>query len=439
MARGIVSVAQVETHTHSVAELNALISDALSETFRDQVWVQGEIHGWKTSGRGHAYFTLVEPGTLGQPSAATLSVVLFGGNRRAVDHVLAKVGGLALTDGLDVRIKGEIVFYPPQGRIQLRMTAIDPRHTLGKMAADRDQLLRTLATEGLLDRNRQRPLAAVPLRIGLITSDGSAAAHDMLHELENSGFGWQVSLLDTRVQGIDAVDDIVAALRTAARMDLDVVTIVRGGGSRSDLVAFDHEAVARAIAAMPIPVITGIGHEIDESIADRVAHRSFKTPTACAAFLCEAVTAFGSRCDQLWRIIETRSTDLLDRHDAAIRGAATRVAAGARTTLELEAARLIELRSALSREPTRALERADRHVEALHRHVGALDPARVLARGWSITRTTGGTLVRSIADVAPGTPIDTHLLDGSVTSTVSATTPNSVDTTTTDPTETDRP
>jgi exodeoxyribonuclease VII large subunit len=414
-------VTAVETHTHSVAELNALISDALTGAFPDQVWVQGEIHGYSTSARGHTYFNLVEPGQLGRPSAATLSVVLFGGNRRAVDHVLAKAGGLALADGLEVRIRGEVLFYPPQGRVQLRMTAIDPRHTLGKLTLDRDQLLRVLAAEGLLDRNRARPLSPVPLRVGLVTSEASAAAHDLLDELTRSGFGWKVSLIDTRVQGEGAVDGIVTALRTASRLDLDVVAVVRGGGSRSDLAAFDHEAVARAIATMPVPVITGIGHEIDESVADRVAYRSFKTPTACAGFLCDAVSSYRARCDELWRGLAVRSLDLLEHHDAALRSAAARAASGARTTLELGTARVIELRTAMTREPERALDRSERHVDALERHVGALDPARVLARGWSITRTAEGALVRGVADAPPGTALATRVHDGTVHSTVDPT------------------
>jgi exodeoxyribonuclease VII large subunit len=408
----------VETHTHSVAELNARILDALAGAFPDQVWVQGEIHGYTTSSRGHTYFDLVEPGQLGRPSAATLSVVLFGGNRRAVDHVLRKAGGLALADGLDVRIRGEVTFYPPQGRVQLRMTAIDPRHTLGKMALDRDRLLRLLAAEGLLDRNRSLRLSPVPLRVGLVTSDGSAAAHDVLNELEQSGHGFRVTLVHAQVQGAAAVDDIVAALRTAARLDLDVVALVRGGGARGDLVAFDHEAVARAIATMAVPVITGIGHEIDESVADRVAHRAFKTPTACAAFLCEAVAAYRTRFDDLWRALATRSADLLDRHEARVRSAGARVASGARTTLELDSARLDALRLAMGREPQRVLERSDRHLDALERHVGALDPARVLARGWSITRADDGSLVRSVGDAPVGTRLHTRVSDGTVLSTV---------------------
>lgn len=430
----------METHTHSVAELNARILDALADAFPDQVWVHGEIHGYRTSSRGHTYFDLVEPGQLGRPSAATLSVVLFGGNRRAVDHVLRKAGGLALADGLAARVRGEVTFYAPQGRVQLRMTAIDPRHTLGQMAIDRGRLLQMLAADGLLERNRSLPLSPVPLRVGLITSDGSAAARDLLHELEQSGHPFQVTLVHAQVQGVAAVDQIVRALRTASRIDLDVVALVRGGGARGDLVAFDHEEVARAIATSPVPVITGIGHEIDESVADRVAHRSFKTPTACAAFLCEAVSGYRQRCDDLTRALAARSIDLLERHDARVRSVGARVASGARTTLELASAHLESLRVGASREPLRRLDRADDHLEVLvtglgrdaerildrtaqhldatERHVHALDPSRVLARGWSITRTRDGSLVRTVADAPVGTALITRVSDGSLASTV---------------------
>ncbi|MBK5224623.1 MAG: exodeoxyribonuclease VII large subunit, partial [Acidimicrobiia bacterium] len=412
----------MEAHTLSVAELNARISDALSTAFAEQLWVTGEVHGLKGSPNGHVYFRLVEPGTLGRPTEANLSVVLFRSNARTVEHILARAGGgMRLTDGIEVRIRGEVLFYAPQGRVQLRMTIIDPTHTLGRMAADRDALLRTLALEGLLDRNVRLPLAPVPLRVGLITSADSAAAADVLHQLERSQVGWQVSLIDARVQGAGSVEHVVAALATAARLALDVVALVRGGGSRTDLVTFDSEAVARAIAAMPVPVITGIGHEIDDSVADRVAHRSFTTPTACATFLCEIVAAYRDRCDDLWRAIARSSIDVLAREGADLRNMTARVASGARTTVELSGARVAELHTAVGRAPTRSIDRATAQLEALARHVRALDPQRVLARGWSITRTAEGTLVRHVADAPEGTVLVTSVADGTITSTSTST------------------
>src|SRR5262249_23054504 len=137
---------------------------------------------------------------------------------------------------------------------------------------ERDEVLRRLSADALLDRNATAPLPPVPLRVGLVTSRGSAAAADFLHELELSGFGWQVVVADTRVQGTDAEQSIVAALDRAIAAEVDAVALVRGGGSRTELATFDAEALARAIASSPVPVLTGIGHEVDDSVADRVAH-----------------------------------------------------------------------------------------------------------------------------------------------------------------------
>ncbi len=408
----------MDAHTLSVAQLNRWISDALEGAFPDQVWVRGEIHGMYQSSNGHTYFRLVEPGTLGRPTEASVSVVLFRGNRRAVDHVLARAGGLALSDGLDVRIRGEVQFYAPQGRIQLRMTGIDPTHTLGQLAADRDALLRALAADGLLDRNRRLPFPLLPLRVGLVTSAGSAAAADALHQLERVGHGWDITIVDTRVQGSGSAEHVAAALGVAARLRLDVVLVVRGGGSRTDLVTFDSEVVARAIATMPVPVLTGIGHEIDESVADRVAHRSFTTPTACAAFLCEAVTEARVRCDDLARRLSRCSVDALDRADGRVTGASARIRSGARTAVELASARIDRQAALVAATPSRIVDRAESRVDSLAREVRALDPARVIARGWSITRTADGTLVRQVADAPVGTEVHTTVGDGTLVGTV---------------------
>ena len=412
----------MDAHTLSVAQLNRWISDALEGAFPDQVWVKGEIHGMHQSSGGHSYFRLVEPGTLGRPTEASASVVLFRGNRRAVDHVLARAGGLALDEGLEVRIRAEVQFYAPQGRIQLRMTGIDPTHTLGQLAADRDLLLRALAADGLLDRNRSLPFPLLPLRVGLVTSAASAAAADALHQLERVGHGWDVTVIDTRVQGASSAEHVAAALGVAARLPLDVVLLVRGGGSRTDLVTFDHELVARAIAAMPVPVLTGIGHEIDDSVADRVAYRSFTTPTACAAFLCDAVASARVRCDDLSNRLTRCSLDALDRADSRVTHASARIRSGARTTVELASARVERHATLVTTTPLRRFDRAEQHLESLERHVRALDPARVIARGWSITRTADGTLVRRIADAPVGAEVHTTVADGTLVATVTATT-----------------
>ncbi|HEX6310304.1 MAG TPA: exodeoxyribonuclease VII large subunit, partial [Acidimicrobiia bacterium] len=289
-----------EQPTFTVTEINTVIRDALRAAIPREVWVQGEVQGLKTSGLGHSYFQLVEKVGRGERVLSRLDVALFRGERPAVNAAL-RDAGLKLADDIGVRIRGRVDFYPPNGRLQLVMTGIDPVFTVGGMAANRERLLKALAAEGLLRANAALPMPAVPLRVGLVTSHDSAAYHDFVHELEVSRYAWQVCLADVRVQGSGAPKRLVWALRALARQRVDVVVIVRGGGSRSDLAPFDAEAVARTIAEMPVPVLTGIGHEVDRSVADEVAHTACKTPTACAQELVEQVGAFVDRLDDVSR------------------------------------------------------------------------------------------------------------------------------------------
>ena len=249
---------------------------------------------------------------------------------------------LRLADGLNVRIFGHLDFFAPSGSLGLKMSGLDPRFTLGDLAMQRDEVVRRLVAAGLYDANRGRPLAAAPLRVGVVTSTSGAAWADFVHELERSGLGFQVRVIDARVQGDQAVDMVTRAIRTLGRQrDLDVVAVIRGGGARSELATFDHEAIATAIATCPLPVLTGLGHEIDRSVADEVAHASLKTPTACAAALVERVLAFRQRSELAWggvcRVAERhvdRSSDRLTevahgvRHRVIGRRRAQRRAAG---------------------------------------------------------------------------------------------------------------
>ena len=178
--------------TWTVAQLCAAVGDVIDRAFADELWVRGRIKGLRRSQPGHLYFDLTEHGEDGPVvwDAPKIAVVAFRGRLRGIEAVLAKVGNLSLSDDLDVRIRGRVEYYAPQGRVQFTMNAIDPRHTLGQIAVDRDRVLKALAADGLLDRNGQLSLPPVPLRIGLVTSDGSAAFEDFCHELAATPFAF---------------------------------------------------------------------------------------------------------------------------------------------------------------------------------------------------------------------------------------------------------
>jgi len=378
--------------TYSVAELSSGIGAVLSRAFPDEVWVQGEIANISRPPSGHVYFDLVGDG-------CSLAVTLWATDRQVVNAVLRRAGGaVRMTDGTEVRIRVSVSWYAERGRVSLRMLSIDTAYTLGRLAEARELLLNNLAAEGLLRRQDALEVPPVPLRVALITSDGSAAAHDFLRTLEASGHAWKVTLLDARVQGVEAEPSILAALDAACRAapPFDAVCLVRGGGARTDLAVFDREAVARAIALAPVPVWTGIGHELDTTVADAVANRSFRTPTACAVGLVEQVARWRDRLGSTW--------------DA--------IARAANQHLRNRAAALDRCHAELVRQPGRALERAARHLDTLQARAHALDPARALSRGWSITRTEAGALVRDPSAAPPGTRLVTIVAGGELRSTV---------------------
>ena len=299
--------------TLTVRELAEAINGALRRGFFEGVWVRGEVQGLSER-NGHLYFSLADDGDEGK---ATIAVSLFANVRMKLRPLLQR-HRLRLADGLKVRIHGYPDLFAPTGRLSLKMSGIDPRYTLGELALQRDELVRRLVAEGLYDAQSRRSLPAVPLRVGLVTSVGSAAWHDVTEELAGSGFGFHVAACDTRVQGEWAAEMVAAAIRTLGRRPLDVVLVVRGGGARADLATFDSEAVARAIASCPVPVVTGLGHEVDRSVADEVACLALKTPTACAAELVDRVRRFRQGVEGTW-----------DGHRDGGRRAADRSGAGA--------------------------------------------------------------------------------------------------------------
>lgn len=447
--------------TYTVGELAREIGRSVARTFPDEIWVQGEIRDLNRARSGHVYFTLLDTDK-GEDTPAVLPVTLFVSDKAAVNRVLARSGAMRMSDGVEVRIRGRVSHYAQRGTVQLRMTWIDTDFTLGKLAAERDRLVKSLQGRGLLERNSKLPMPLVPLRVGLITSVGSAAHADFIHELSASGFAWSVRVFDARVQGFDAAEDIVAGLAALAAVELDVIALVRGGGAQTDLAVFDSESIAVAIAQIEVPVLTGIGHETDVSVADLVA-RNFKTPTACAASLVGVVSSFAGGVDRLaaatQRAVQSRLTLASSQLDHATRrvarsatvagaraeqslaDASRRIRRGSRNRLVRDRGSLHRLAVRIGRTSSRQIVSADldlgrlagsvgatarkrvasstQHLAELEHRISLVDPALLLARGWSITRTDDGSLVVDPADVGGGAVLRTTVSRGQITSVVS--------------------
>jgi exodeoxyribonuclease VII large subunit len=361
--------------TYGVAQLCGEVKDFLGEAF-SSVWVVGEAQRVKPSARGHVYFELVEKGERDE-IVGKLDAVIWSRDFLRIQRILS-ASEQRLTDGVQIRCRGSLDFYAPAGRIQLCIRDVDPAFTLGQMERRRRETLAALTAAGLLEKNRALPFPDLPFTLALITSEGSAAYHDFLSGLLESGYGFRVILLHAAMQGREAERQVVSACAALAGLGVDCAVLIRGGGSRTDLAAFDSRAIAEAIAHSPVPVLTGLGHEIDRAIADLTAHTAFKTPTKVAEFLIERIARADLAIDELRRRLAREALEPLRSGREAL-GRAERGVSLARMRLNAAGARIEEHARALARLGRTAFRDADRRQAELRTRLTELAPRRLAA------------------------------------------------------------
>ncbi len=368
----------------TVSALNSKVKDVVESAFRAPIWLVGEISGFnKSAHRTTVGFHLVEKDAHGS-AIAQVSATLFQRSRREIERKLERSGNpFRLEDEVTVRVRARVEIYVPWGSYRVLVDDLDVDYTLGEAARRRDEIVRRLTAEGILERNRSLQLPAVPLRVALITSLGSDAYNDVLRTLQESGFAFRVTAHGARVQGRLTEPSVLNALdwfRERAD-EFDVLLICRGGGSRTDLAWFDSESLARAVVSFPRPVVIGIGHEQDLSVLDFVGWRC-KTPTAAAGFLVERVTSAHERTESsALALLEAAAARLLDEERRA-RERAQRLARAARGLFEQERLRLDHRRSRAVRASRSALHEAS---SAIARRIPALTrSARVLVERRSV-------------------------------------------------------
>jgi exodeoxyribonuclease VII large subunit len=429
----------------TVSELTAAVRRVIEGSFGD-VWVEGEISNCKVWNTGHVYFTLKD-------DTAQIRAVMF---RSATRYLRFKI-----EDGLHVIARGRLGVYDAKGEYQLQCEHMQPQG-LGALQLAFEQLKKKLQAEGLFDRARKRPLPALPRKIGIVTSLDGAAVRDILNVLRRRHPTAHVIIRPARVQGDTAPAEIVRALRAIVGVPgVDVVIVARGGGSIEDLWAFNEEAVARAIARCPVPVMSAVGHEVDFTIADFVADVRAPTPSAAAELVVAAKEEFCARIDRLTHRLDTAATRAIQQRRARVHalsgrrglaGVPARIASGSRQSAELtfrlrrSAAALVQRRQRAYQQLRLRLEACDlgrrfavsrgrlegadgRLVAAAQRRQAAADaklrtlagrldslsPLSVLGRGyavcWNEDRTT---IIRSASTVAPGDHVRVTLHEGEI-------------------------
>lgn len=442
----------------SVSRLNAAVKAALEAAFPQSIWLVGEVSGFNRSKhKKHVGFSLIEREESGE-QGAQVSAILFDGVRREVERKLAAAGNpFELEDELTIRVKVRVDLYEAWGSYRVQVEDLDVAYTLGEAARRREEIVRKLASEGLLEKNSGLPFPVLPLRLGLITSLNSDAYHDVLRSLRESGFAFTVTAHGARVQGRSTESSVLNALDwfRARQAYFDVIVICRGGGSRTDLSWFDTERLGRAVANFPLPVVVGIGHEQDISVLDHVARRA-KTPTAAAAFLVDTVTQALARIEEAGASILEGAHSVIDAEKLHRRDAAARLARAVRAFLDVERLELRRRREGISRATMRRIEtsraaliaaarqlgqgaRRDLHnegrrmdeasrslgpraqrtftlelerIDSRARRLHLVDPRRVVERGYAIVRSQVGRVVTDASQAARGTRLTAELKSG---------------------------
>ncbi len=422
-------------------ELTSMVRQAIELTFTDEYWIEAELAEARVAQNGHFYAEFIEKDSRGINVIARARATAWARTYNILAPLFERATGERLRAGLKVRVRVGIAFHEVYG-FSLNIVDIDPAYTMGDLARRRREILAQLEADGILEDNKALPLPRLLRRIAVVSSAGAAGYGDFCDQLERNDYGlaFDIKLFPAVMQGANVEASVLAAL--AAICDeaeqWDCVVIIRGGGATSDLSDFDSYALAAAVAQMPLPVVVGIGHERDETVLDFVGHTRVKTPTAAAAFLIDHGAQELAALDELQRIIVraaqlrteaskqqlSRLLALLPRSFALVRERqshrleqlALRLATAPRQTLLSTAHSLQLLRSRLAQASQLKVEGSKFKVQSLEARLAALDPALQLRRGYSLTYTADGRLLRSAADVRTGDVITTRLTGGQFTS-----------------------
>ena len=427
--------------TLTLYELNSLVRQTIEQTLDREYWVEAELSECRES-RGHCYMELVEKDPTSATPLARASAKCWRSQWLLVQPYFERATGQTLHAGMKVRLKVYAQFHEAFGFSWI-VTDIDPNFTLGDMARKRQEIIRQLKAEGVFDLQKELQLPLFCQRIAVISSPGAAGYGDFVKQLSGNQHRLQFSarLFPATMQGEQVEQSIIDALNSIYQQleQFDCVVIIRGGGGTADLSGFDTLSLAENVAQFPIPIITGIGHDRDESILDMVSFLRVKTPTAAAQVLIDHLAQVLQRIEQaeqrittyargqidsqrtllaslairiptLFSLVRTREESQLDRHRQ-------RMAVAAHRRIEKHAERLDTISYQLGTIIRQHLTQGRHRLELLEQRSRALDPQLILNRGYSIT-LMHGKAINKASQLKPGDEIETRLSEGTIKSVV---------------------
>ena len=408
----------MEQQALSLYELNSLVKRSIRTCMPDTYWVQAELSDVRSNYSGHCYLEFVQKDASGNNLIAKARGTIWSNIYKMLKPYFEQETGQAFTSGIKVLVQVSVEFHELYG-YSLTVLDIDPTYTVGDMERKRREILRQLEEEGVIDLNKELEMPMLPQRVAVISSATAAGYGDFCNQLANNprGYGFRTELFPTIMQGERVEESVLSALDAIyQRMDeFDVVVIIRGGGATSDLSGFDTYLLAASCAQFPLPIITGIGHERDDTVIDKVAHTRVKTPTAAAEFLIACMDQLANRLDELaYRLQQGVRNHLMWEHrrmeslKQRIPNAVYKRIGDAKYVL-LSAQRNLQMAS------RQFLSIKKHRLELLQQRLNDALPEKQLARGYSIT-LKDGKVVKDASLLKEGDVVTTRLFNGEVKS-----------------------
>ena len=381
----------------SLYDLNALVRRSLEQCLPDEYWVQAELSDVRTNSTGHCYLEFIQKDPRSNNLIAKARGTIWANVYRLLKPYFEESTGQAFVSGIKVLVQVTVSFHELYG-YSLTVQDIDPTYTLGDMARRRREILKQLEEEGVLTLNKELEMPVLPQRIAVVSSPTAAGYGDFCHQLKNNsrGFFFHTELFPALMQGDRVEESVLSALDAILNRqeDFDAVVIIRGGGATSDLSGFDTYLLAAACAQFPLPIITGIGHERDDTVLDSVAHTRVKTPTAAAEYLINCMDLAADELEVLIsQLHESVRSRLTEEHRKLISYRNRIPSAVVRRVSDAKLA-LLTTRKDISLAVQTLLSRQRHRLELLQQRLADASPEKMLARGYSITLKDGKVVKR---------------------------------------------
>ncbi len=447
-----------DRHTMRLSDLQEEIREVIQTSFEVPRWISCEIMDITQNYSGHCYLDLIEKDEKSDKILARARATIWASSYRMLKPYFETSTGYELASGIKILVLARVEFHPVYG-LSLNILDIDPSYTLGDLERKRREIIQRLVNEGVIDMNKEIPLPVVPQRIAIVSSISAAGYQDFMDQLKGNPYGFQfyTRLFPAAMQGENAVQSIIDSLERifAYESYFDAVVIIRGGGSKSDLACFDSYDIAYHVSQFPLPVITGIGHEQDDTITDLVAHTRLKTPTAAAAFFIDKLASFEGVLEEFQNTLISATLTILNEQKLRLQllrqkyisasvalvrarqeyllkltgNARFQVQQQLRHYDQLTLRFMEKLRSTAKYIPQRIaieslhltrrfkqliyneLESEIKRLEEYHRLVAYAEPGQILKMGFSVSRLDGKAL-KDVKNTRPGSIVETELYRG---------------------------